>query len=129
MAESELRHVFVYGTLRRGEANDINRLQPAPRWLGPARIRGTLYDLGPYPGALLGGEGWVEGEVYAITPALEAVLDRIEEVTPEPSGEYQRRQVTLDLDGQRLRCLVYEIDAQRVRGRPRIPSGDWRQRR
>ncbi len=129
MAEAPLRHVFVYGTLRRGEANDINRLQPAPCWLGMARIRGTLYDLGPYPGVVLGGEGWVEGEVYAITPELEAVLDRIEEVAPEPSGEYLRRHIELEMEGQRLRCLVYEIKAQRVHGRPRIPCGDWCQRR
>ena len=40
-------HVFVYGTLRRGEANDINRLRPPPRYLGQARTRGTLYALGP----------------------------------------------------------------------------------
>ncbi len=122
-------HVFVYGTLRRGEANDINRLQPAPRHLGPARLRGLLYDLGPYPGLVLGGEAWVVGEVYAITPELEQALDRIEEVAPVPSGEYARRHVELDLDGRRLRCLVYEIDALRVQGRARILSGDWRQRR
>lgn len=122
-------HVFVYGTLRRGEANDINCLQPAPRYLGPARLRGLLYDLGPYPGLVLGGEAWVQGEVYAITPELERELDRIEEVAPVPSGEYVRRHVDLELDGRRLRCLVYEIDALRVQGRARILSGDWRQRR
>lgn len=121
-------HVFVYGTLRRGEINDINRLQPAPRYLGLAHLRGLLYDLGPYPGLVLGGEGWVQGEVYAIGPELEHALDRIEEVAPVPSGEYMRRHVELELDGQRLRCLVYEIDPQRVHGRPRILSGDWRRR-
>ncbi len=129
MAEAGLLHVFVYGTLRYGEVNDINRLQPAPRPVGLARIRGALYDLGPYPGVVLGAEGWVEGEVYVITPELEALLDRIEEVAPVPSGEYQRRHVEVDINGQHLRCLVYEIAAQRVAGRPRITSGNWRQRR
>lgn len=123
------RHVFVYGTLRRGEVNDINRLRPAPLYLGPARIRGTLYDLGPYPGVVLGGTDWVQGEVYAITPELEHQLDVIEEVAPVPSGEYARRQVELEVDGRPLRCLVYEIDAQRVQGRARIQTGDWLQRR
>ena len=122
-------HVFVYGTLRRGEANDINRLQPAPHYLGPARIRGALYDLGPYPGVILGGADWVQGEVYAIVPELEWQLDVIEGVAPVPSGEYTRRRVELALDGRLLRCLVYEIDAQRVLGRPRIATGDWLQRR
>ena len=36
------RHVFVYGTLRRGQANDITRLRPVPRWVGEGRVRGTL---------------------------------------------------------------------------------------
>ncbi len=123
------RHVFVYGTLRRGQVNDINRLQPAPLYLGLARIRGTLYDLGPYPGVVLGGMDWVQGEVYAITPELEHQLDLIEEVAPVPSGEYARRQVELEVDGRPLRCLVYEIDVQRVQGGVRIGTGDWLQRR
>ena len=122
------RHVFVYGTLRRGEANDINRLQPPPVFVGQARIRGTLYDLGPYPGVRLGGEGWVQGEVYAITPELERQLDVIEELAPVPSGEYARREIAVALRGRALMCLVYEIAPARVRGRPRIASGDWRQR-
>lgn len=126
---SEPLHVFVYGTLRRGEANDINRLLPSPRLLGLARIRGTLYDLGPYPGVVLGGEGWVQGEVYAISAELERQLDLIEEVAPVPSGEYMRRHLDVDLAGQSLHCLVYELAAERVQGRPPIASGDWRQRR
>ncbi|MCA3237202.1 MAG: gamma-glutamylcyclotransferase [Curvibacter sp.] len=124
-----LSHVFVYGTLRRGQVNDINHLAPAPVLRGTARIRGFLYDLGPYPGVILGGdEGWVHGEVYAITPELEAQLDRIEEVAPVPSGEYARRHIDIEVDGQVLRCLVYEIAAVRIEGRPRIPHGDWPQR-
>lgn len=122
------RYVFVYGTLRRGEVNDINRLRPAPAFLGLARIRGTLYDLGPYPGVILGGAGWVQGEVYAISPELEQQLDLIEEVAPVPSGEYARRHLEVDVAGRALSCLVYEIASARVRGCPRIASGDWLQR-
>ena len=43
---SQVCHVFVYGTLRRGEDNDITRLLPPPRFIGVARIAGTMYDLG-----------------------------------------------------------------------------------
>ena len=128
MVTPSQRHVFVYGTLRRGEVNDINRLRPPPRYVGAARIPGTLYDLGRYPGALLSGEGWVQGEVYAIAPELEHQLDVIEEVAPVPSGEYLRRQVTVTLDGRDYVCLVYEIAPSRVQGRALIRSGDWRQR-
>eukprot|EP01041_Mallomonas_annulata_P027043 gene27043-48537_t len=68
------RCVFVYGTLRLGGSNDITRLQPAPRFVGPAQVAGVLYHLAAYPGLLLGGDQWVVGEVYAIEPALEAIL-------------------------------------------------------
>ena len=71
------RYVFVYGTLRRGGSNDINRLAPAPVWVGEASIAGTLYDFGRYPGVVLGGEGRVVGEVYGIDASLERVLDEI----------------------------------------------------
>ncbi len=121
-------HVFVYGTLRQGEANDINRLQPVPRLLGMACIRGALYNLGPYPGVILGGEGWVQGEVYAITPELEQQLDVIEEVAPVASGEYTRRHLDVEVAGQTLQCLVYEIHPARVRGCALISGGDWLQR-
>lgn len=122
------RPVFVYGTLRRGEVNDINRLAPPPLYLGPARIRGTLYDLGSYPGVVLGGEGWVLGEIYLVAPELERQLDIIEDVAPAPSGEYARRHVEVEVAGQWRRCLVYEIDAARVCGRAVIASGDWQRR-
>ncbi len=121
-------HVFVYGTLRRGEVNDINRLHPAPQFLGWARIHGALYDLGPYPGVVLGGQGWVQGEVYAITPELERQLDVIEEIAPVPSGEYVRRHLEIEVAGRVLHCLVYETHLARVRGHARIKSGNWLQR-
>lgn len=121
-------HVFVYGTLRRGEANDINRLQPAPQFLGMARIRGALYDLGSYPGVILGGAGWVQGEVYAITADLERQLDVIEEVAPVSSGEYARRHLAVEVAGQTLHCLVYETHPARVRGHALIACGNWPQR-
>lgn len=123
------RCVFVYGTLRRGEANDVNRLHPAPRYLGEAAVRGTLYDLGTSPGVLLGGAGRVRGEVYAVATELERQLDVIEAVAPVPSGEYLRREVEVSLRGRALRCLVDEIAARRVQGCAVIASGDWLQRR
>ena len=126
---SASRHVFVYGTLRRGEMNDINRLAPAPRFVGAAKMHGTLYDLGAYPGLALGGSSVVVGEVYAITPELEAVLDEIEEVHPQQSGEYEKREVTVQIDDDGgpidLACLVYEIHPSRIVGRVVIGGGDW----
>lgn len=118
-------HVFVYGTLRRGDDNDINRLTPPPVYVGQAQVRGVMYHLGRYPGVILGGEQLVTGEVYRITPQLERVLDEIEELYPQQSDEYFKRRISVDVNGQTLSCIVYEINPRYVQGRPVIPGGDW----
>lgn len=121
------RHVFVYGTLRRGGRNDINRLLPAPRYVGMGEVQGTLYHFDWYPGLALGGQEAVTvvGEVYAIEPALEAVLDRIEQIVPGADSEYFKREVPIQVQGRLMQCLVYEINPARVRGREPIGHGDW----
>ncbi|MDM0058796.1 gamma-glutamylcyclotransferase family protein [Variovorax fucosicus] len=119
------RHVFVYGTLRAGGSNDIARLRPPPERVGDGAIAGTLYDLGAYPGAVLGGAGRVHGEIYRITPEVEAALDRLEEVVDDGSGEYIKRELLVVVNAVRLRCLVYEVHPDRVHDRPVIASGDW----
>jgi gamma-glutamylcyclotransferase (GGCT)/AIG2-like uncharacterized protein YtfP len=128
MPKSE-RHVFVYGTLRRGEANDINRLLPPPRFVGQGVIAGVMYHLGAYPGVLLGRGGTVTGEVYAIEPPLERKLDEIEEIYPQQRDEYFKREVQVTVDAWPLDCLVYEINASYLGGKPVIASGDWVQAR
>ena len=124
----DAKYVFVYGTLRRGELRDINRLQPAPVFVGNAQIKGTLYDMGSYPGVRLGGAQWVQGEVYQITPELERQLDEIEEVWPQQTGEYARQEVVVQCAALALTCLVYEAAAERAQDHAVIDSGDWRQR-
>ena len=119
------RRVFVYGTLRKGEVNDINRLSPSPVYLGSARVAGTLYPLGWYPGLVLGGEGTVVGEVYAVTPELERRLDEIECLLPEPTGEYLKRELQVDVEGRAMECFVYEIEAGLVANLDPMPEGDW----
>ncbi|MGJ7535631.1 MULTISPECIES: gamma-glutamylcyclotransferase family protein [unclassified Variovorax] len=118
-------HVFVYGTLRRGGRNDIARYRPTPVLVGEASIAGTLYDLGAYPGVVLGGVGRVRGEVYVVEPAVETALDVLEEVADDDSGEYIKRQVRVEVGGQWFDCLVYEIHPMRIAGRRVIESGDW----
>ena len=122
------RHVFVYGTLRRGDDNDITQLLPAPRFVGEGLITGVMYHLGAYPGVILGsgnGPGAIVGEVYAIEPELERVLDEIEELYPQQRDEYRKRQLLVNVDGLALTCIVYEINPAYVEGRSVISSGDW----
>jgi gamma-glutamylcyclotransferase (GGCT)/AIG2-like uncharacterized protein YtfP len=127
MPEAPSRHVFVYGTLRRGGRNDINRLRPAPEYVGMGEVQGVLYHLDWYPGLTLGGEEAVTvvGEVYRIAPELEAVLDRIEQIVPGADSEYFKREVDVTVEARVITCLLYEINASRIRGRQVIGHGDW----
>jgi gamma-glutamylcyclotransferase (GGCT)/AIG2-like uncharacterized protein YtfP len=125
--QSGERLVFVYGTLRAGGSNDIRRLSPSPRYVAAGRVRGRLYHLGAYPGLVLGGPAWVKGEVYAVRSELEAVLDAIEEVWPQRSGQYLRREamVSMQPPAPPLRCLLYELHPEQARGRAAMACGDW----
>ncbi|HVE53796.1 MAG TPA: gamma-glutamylcyclotransferase family protein [Ramlibacter sp.] len=127
MPEVPVRHVFVYGTLRRGGRNDISRLVPPPEYVGMGEVRGVLYHIDWYPGLTLGGEEAVTvvGEVYRITAELEAVLDAIEQIVPGDDSEYFKRDIEIQVEGQAVSCLVYEVNPARVRGRQVIGHGDW----
>ena len=120
-----LRHVFVYGTLRKGGANDITRLKPAPLYVGQSQMAGQMFHLGGYPGVILDAPGRVHGEVYAIKPELERVLDEIEELYPQQRDEYFKRQRSALVHGQWYDCIVYEINPRYVEGCPVVTGGDW----
>ena len=125
MATHSPLRVFVYGTLRRGDDNDITRMEPAPLYVGNAVIAGTMHHLRAYPGVVLGGGGRVVGEVYAITPALERKLDEIEALYPQQTDEYFKLRIPVEMDGRVLTCIVYEINPSYTGGRRTILSGDW----
>jgi gamma-glutamylcyclotransferase (GGCT)/AIG2-like uncharacterized protein YtfP len=126
-----MRHVFVYGTLRAGEANDIGIAAArhgiaAPTLIGSASLRGRLFDFGDYPGMIVDpAAGAVVGDVYAIDDALVAVLDEIEEVYPGVEGLFLAREVTVEVNGTQLQCLFYPVASDAVEGLPEIRSGDW----
>ena len=101
--------------------------------MGDAVIPGLMYHLGAYPGVILaqrtvgdaGASGQIIGEVYAIQPALEDKLDEIEMIYPQQRDEYFKRQIQVAVGGQRLACIVYEINPAYVENQPVIGSGDW----
>lgn len=119
------RHVFVYGTLRQGDANDITKLNPAPVYLGDSSIKGNMYHLDGYPGVTLGGENTIIGEVYAITEPLERLLDGIESEYPAQADEYAKRDIEVSVNGLLLDCIVYEINTAYIQDKPQILNGDW----
>ena len=119
---SATTRVFVYGTLLRGEAN--HRILACSELVGPAATPPvfTLVDLGAYPALLTGGRHVVRGEVYAVSVATLAALDRLE---GHPT-HYTRTRVSL---AGGTTADAYLMSASAARAYPQITSGDWRAHR
>lgn len=124
-------HVFVYGTLRRGDC----RFE-APGFLEvlyeEAYLPGyTLHDLGAFPG-ILPGPGVVRGEIHVYKDL--ATLDRIEgfnEKHPQRSLYLRRRVEVEPLPSEVTDAWVYVLNQQGYTSElpPIIESGDWFQHR
>ncbi|MCI0487721.1 MAG: gamma-glutamylcyclotransferase [Blastocatellia bacterium] len=108
-------YLFLYGTLLPGNAPDeiadtVRRLSPITQ----AFVRGRLYDLGEYPGAILdpSADTSIAGEVFELPDDQEtlASLDSYEGFDPdEPRGSLFARvksPVTL-YGGGELQCWIY----------------------
>jgi gamma-glutamylcyclotransferase (GGCT)/AIG2-like uncharacterized protein YtfP len=110
-------HVFVYGTLLRGEPN--HRKMSGARFVREARTEPafTLVDLGPFPALREGGATVVVGELYEVSDAKLAELDLFEGVP----RLYERVLVRLE-DGEVVNAYVQR---GAFRTRDVIASGDW----
>jgi gamma-glutamylcyclotransferase (GGCT)/AIG2-like uncharacterized protein YtfP len=113
--------VFVYGTLRRGAARAMSLRFPGSKFIADAKVSGSLYDLGAYPGLLLNGSNSsVIGEVYEVDDEMLNELDDF-----EASSHYWRKQVEISLDTRPKVCWTYEPDPEIHPLRTVITSGDW----
>jgi gamma-glutamylcyclotransferase (GGCT)/AIG2-like uncharacterized protein YtfP len=77
----------VYGSLRSGFENRYARLLRAQsEFLGPASVRGSVFQLGEYPGYRPEGDDVVQGELYRLfdPEATFRILDEYE------GPEYER---------------------------------------
>jgi len=113
--------VFVYGTLRRGTARAMTIRFPNSKFIADARVIGSLYDLGAYPGLLLNeSNSLVLGEVYEVDDEILNELDDF-----EASSYYRRKQVEISLGTDRRLGWTYEPDPEFYSPRTLITSGDW----
>ncbi len=115
--------VFVYGSLRRGNAAAMSVRFPDATYVGEGEVRGSLYDLGPYPGLWLNDSGApVIGEVYEIPDETLNKLDQF-----ELTSDYERREVDVAQGTELKQCWIYvpAHDAKFFAGLPLIESGDW----
>jgi gamma-glutamylcyclotransferase (GGCT)/AIG2-like uncharacterized protein YtfP len=116
------RYLFAYGTLLpdaapAGIAKAIGRM----RRLGAARVPGSLYDLGGYPGAKLDPKAKtkIRGVVFELPddPEFLRQLDRYEEYDPrDPSGSlFTRERKRVELEGAEKRsrlCWIYVFNRE-----------------
>jgi gamma-glutamylcyclotransferase (GGCT)/AIG2-like uncharacterized protein YtfP len=101
------------------------------RYAGTARVRGRLYDLGPYPAAILDpqADGDIVGDVYLLPPdpAVIVSLDAYEGYDaryPERSL-FRRVPVAVRLtDNQTMPCWMYVYNRPLDNAIP-IPEGDY----
>ncbi|MBC7929400.1 MAG: gamma-glutamylcyclotransferase [Rubrivivax sp.] len=113
--------VFVYGTLRRGNARAMSIRFPNSKFIADAKVSGSLYDLGAYPGLLLDdSNSSVIGEVYEVD---DEILNELDEF--EASSDYLRKQVEISFDTHRKLCWTYEPNAEFHTLHTLITSGDW----
>ena len=129
-------YLFAYGTLQPGCAPaGVATLAAQLRPVGAGFVRGVLYDLGRYPGAVSDAtsKNKIAGTVMQL-PENETLLPQLDDYegfdpqSPATSEFVRERQIVELSDGQKLECWFYryngKVDETRV-----IPSGLWLPRR
>lgn len=119
------QYLFIYGTLRPGLAPDaVAAAVLTLKLVGEGFVRGTLYDLGEYPGAALeaAAESKVFGAVFELpgNPEVLHALDVYEGFNPEAVAEslFVRVEQAVELaDGSSLPCWVYVYNLDPVGAR------------
>jgi gamma-glutamylcyclotransferase (GGCT)/AIG2-like uncharacterized protein YtfP len=119
------RLLFVYGTLKRGEFNDLSRYRPTPAYQGDGWVRGLLYDLGHCPAMVRNDDaGEVWGEVFELEESLFEALDQYE----AQCGDYALEHVTVHMAERTLTACAYLFRPDVTNLGPAISAGRWSNR-
>ncbi len=124
--------LFTYGTLQPGHAPAaIASVAARLRLIGEGHVRGTLYDFGRYPGAILNtdSECKIFGAVYELPndPIVLERLDDYEECIPGVPELSQYRRILHPVElatGQILNCWIYTYNRD-VRTARIVESSRW----
>ena len=108
-------YFFLYGTLLAdGIPDEVVGALKSLRRIGPAHVRGKLYDLGEYPGAILAtlSETLIQGEIFEL-PAIPAILKTLDDYEEFDSANKEdslfirtKAKATL-LDAPQIVCWMY----------------------
>jgi len=111
------RYLFSYGTLLPSLAPpEIKSTVRRLRRVGRGFVRGHLFDLGEYPGAILTRTGsQIAGQIFEL-PDDPEVLDRLDEyegfdpANPASSLFVRKRRCVQLQDGRRFFCWIYSYN-------------------
>ncbi|MDX2286872.1 MAG: gamma-glutamylcyclotransferase family protein [Bacteroidia bacterium] len=112
-------YLFVYGTLLSSFQNLMSAfVQKHAVWQGQARIRGRLYEVSYYPGAVAdpAADTWIRGELYLVpdSQVLFEVLDEYEGYFPDlpDNSLFIRTRVQAHPDGGQppLEAWMYQFN-------------------
>ena len=113
--------MFVYGTLRTGQAN--HRLHLPGRAMEPAVLDDYELRLGDWPWVRVAAGSSVVGEVVAVEPEALARLDLLEDVA---GGWYRRERCVVRLaEGAEAEAWTYVAGTIAASGDRPVPGGDW----
>lgn len=132
MTNPGVYQLFVYGSLRSGFRSPVYEyISRFFKFIGEARVKGKLYDMGSYPaGVGTSEESYIIGELYQAKNEHEfswaiGQLDDYEGVSVEADEiQLYRREVTdVYINGEVTKAWIYWYNGD-IAGRPVITSGD-----
>jgi gamma-glutamylcyclotransferase (GGCT)/AIG2-like uncharacterized protein YtfP len=118
--------LFVYGSLKSTAITEYSRrLAQEATFLGAAVTQGILYNLGSYPGMVL-GVGNVYGELWRLHHPEHALrwLDAYEGINGLECDEYVRVQRMVQINHKQYPAWMYLYQGERQDAHV-LPSGNW----
>jgi len=125
----KINYLFVYGTLLDEENEFAIYLKQNCSFYIKGKFKGRLYDLGEYPGAILGGtNGYVQGSIFELKDA-EEVLARLDDYEgfgedQEQPNLFTREKVLVETNNGQIECWTYLYNLS-LNGFRIIESGDY----
>jgi len=124
-------YVFVYGSLKTG-GYFSKKFDSYRRGVWEARVKGILYDLGSYPGLVLGGENYVYGELHYYDSLQEVIreLNWIEGYRGRGDSSNLYNLLSTEIEfvgGGKRKGMLYSINLLRVEVKKyrTVKSGFW----
>ena len=122
-------YLFVYGTLMAGEYRSATLEQHTFQPGVTAQVKGTLYNLGNYPGMRPSEEDRVFGELYRLNDVFLGLqsLDRVEGFYGFKSDDSLFKRTLIEVETEEGKVWAWSyMYAEGIDEAHRIQSGDWR---